>query len=98
MLPGSTRADILLQRDAAGMAYASLAAYADKGCPPSQFSIDDTKFVSVDRAPIPNARAGPNARAWNEEWTALACGKPIVLQLRFTPDATGTGFAVQKKK
>lgn len=97
MLPGSTRADIQLQGDAARMLYASLHAYADKGCQPSQFFIDDTKFVSMDSVPIPNAKAGPNARAWLEEWTALACGKAIPLQVRFTPDATGTGFAVRKR-
>lgn len=97
MLPGSTRADIQLQGDAARMLYASLHAYADKGCQPSQFFIDDTKFVSMDNVPIPNAKAGPNARAWLEEWTALACGKAIPLLVRFTPDATGTGFAVRKR-
>lgn len=97
MLPGSTRADIQLQGDAARMAYASLGAYADKGCTPSQFFIDDTKFISVDSTPIPNAKTGPNARAWLEEWTALACGKAIALQVRFTPDATGTSFTVRKK-
>jgi hypothetical protein len=35
--------------------------------------------------------------ACDEDWTALACGKPIVLRVRFTPDATGTGFAVRKQ-
>ncbi len=36
--------------------------------------------------------------AWNEEWTGLACARPAVLSVRFTPGATGTGFAVGLKR
>jgi hypothetical protein len=98
MLPGSTIADILLQRDTAGMVYVNVAAHAGKECPRPQHFIEDTKFVRWDPTPIPNAKAGPNARAWDEEWTASACGKSIMLGVRFSPDATGTGFAVKLKK
>ncbi|HEY7551730.1 MAG TPA: hypothetical protein VH913_19700 [Hyphomicrobiaceae bacterium] len=97
MLPGSTIADLLLQRDTVGLVYVNVAANA-KDCPRTQHFIEDTKFLHWDPKPIPNAKAGPNARAWDEEWTASACGKPMVLSVRFTPDATGTGFAVQLKK
>jgi len=97
MLPGSTIASLLLQRDVAANVYISLGAHAEKGCPPSQYFIDDTRFVSMDSKLVANAKAGPNARAWDEEWSILACGKPIVLRVRFTPDAAGTGFAVRKK-
>ena len=97
MLPGSTIADIPLQRDAAGLAYVNIAVHA-KDCPRAQHFIEDTKFVRWDSKPILNAKAGPNARAWDEEWTASACGNPIVLSVRFTPDATGTGFAVKLNK
>lgn len=98
MLPGSTVADLVLQGDAARMVYINVAAHAGKACPPSQYFIEDTKFVRWDPTPIPNAKAGPNARAWDEEWTASACEKSMVLSVRFTPDATGTGFAVKLKK
>lgn len=98
MLPGSTIADIMLQRDAAGMVYVSVAAHAGKECPRAQHFIEDTKFLRWDAKPIRNAKAGPDAHAWDEEWTASACGKPMLLSVRFTPDATGTGFAVKMKK
>jgi hypothetical protein len=62
MLPGSTIADILLQRDTAGMVYVNVAAHA-KDCPRTQHFIEDTKFLRWDPKPIPNAKAGPNARA-----------------------------------
>lgn len=97
MLPGSTIADILLQGDAARMLYINVAAYA-KDCARAQHFIEDTKFLRWDSTPILNAKGGPNARAWDEEWTASACGKPLVFSVRFTPDATGTGFAVRLKK
>jgi hypothetical protein len=98
MLPGTTRADVVLQGDAARMVSLNVAAHAGKECPASQYFIEDTKFVSQDPTPVPNAKAGPNARAWNEEWAVSACGKPMIMSVRFTPDATGTGFAVQSKK
>jgi hypothetical protein len=97
MLPGSTGANLQLQNDAARAIYASVAIHA-KDCPVSQYFIEDTKFLRWDSKRIPNAKAGPDARAWDEEWTASACGKPMVLSVRFTPDAKGTGFVVQMKK
>jgi hypothetical protein len=97
MLPGSTGASLQLQSDAARAIYASVAIHA-KDCPVSQHFIEDTKFLRWDSKRIPNAKAGPDARAWDEEWTASACGKPMVLGIRFTPDARGTGFVVQMKK
>lgn len=97
MLPGSTIADILLQRDAAGLVYVNIATRAGD-CPRTQHFIEDTRFVGWASKAIPGAKAGPNARAWEEEWIASACGKPMVLSVRFTPDATGTAFAVQLKK
>jgi hypothetical protein len=97
MLPGSTLADIRLQVDAARMVYATVGTHA-RDCPPTRYFIEDTRFLRRDTTPIPNAKAGPNARAWDEEWTASACGRPLQLIVRFTPDATGTGFAVRLKK
>jgi hypothetical protein len=97
MLPGSTIADIMLQTDTVRMAYINVAAQA-KGCPTAQHFIEDTKFLGWDSKPIANAKAGPDARAWDEEWTASACGNQMVLSVRFTPDATGTGFAVKMKR
>jgi hypothetical protein len=97
MLPGSSIADLLLQRDTVGLVYVNVAANA-KDCPRTGHFIENTKFLRWDPRPIPNAKSGPNARAWDEEWTASACGKSILFSVRFTPDATGTAFAVQLKK
>jgi hypothetical protein len=94
LLPGSTRSDPVLQRDAAVIVYTNMRIVAEKTCDPKNFLILDTRFVAFDPAPIPDAKAGPNARAWSEVWFATACGREITANVTFTPGPTGTSIKV----
>ena len=93
-LPGTSHADIVLQTDAARMLYDTISKIAEAGCDPKQYFISDTTFRALDPSPIPNALAGPTARAWTEEWSAMACTKPVRATMTFSPDATGTAIKV----
>ena len=95
MLPGSSRASLALQTDAARIVYENLARQTSGDeCGSKAYAIVNTKFLSVDPASIPNAKAGPNAHAWSEEWTTVACDRTLPLQVTFTPDAGGTSVEV----
>ena len=88
LLPGTTRADPLLQRDA--FRYAVLAATAPANC--RQPYIADTSFAGVEGAA--NASLPPERRSppWKEEWIVSACEQRSVVTLHFVPDATGTNI------
>jgi hypothetical protein len=88
-IPGSTRADLTLQRDA--VLYANTwATMVAKGC--KSFDVTDTKFegfrLSKPAAPDP----GPDNhfRPWRETWTLIGCGVTIDIPIDFVPDAKGT--------
>jgi len=92
LLPGTTRADPQLQRDA--MQYAVVAA---GGPPPPSCKkayVGDTKYIAaegpVDRSLPPQFRTAP----WREEWTMVACETTAVVTLHFAPDASGTNIRV----
>jgi hypothetical protein len=94
MLPGSTRCDPALQRDAAMTVYTNVRTAVEKSCEAKNFLIKDTEFVAFDPAAILNAKAGPNAHAWSETWSIVACGREITAHLTLTPDANGTSIKV----
>lgn len=86
LLPGTTRADPLLQRDA--FRYAVIAAKPPSGC--ARIYVADTAFVGAEgaaNASLPPARRLP---PWKEEWTVAACDQRSVVTVHFVPDATGT--------
>ncbi len=89
LLPGTTIADPLLQRD--GIRYATLAAEANgpkpAGC--NTVRVVDTAFGAYG-TPAPKARPGVDPRSWTENWTVDACGTSTLVKLSFLPDATGT--------
>lgn len=89
LLPGTTIADPLLQRD--GIRYARLAAEANGAKSPACTTVRviDTAFGAYG-APAPNVRPGVDPRSWTENWTVDACGAATVVKLSFLPDATGT--------
>jgi len=84
-LPGSTRADPMLQKDAVLYAanWATTAVGKNEDCKVKYFS--DTEFLEEER-PLPGAKAAP----WRERWTQIQCNKKVTIPLRFIPDATGT--------
>lgn len=101
LLPGTTRADPFLQRDAlVYVARAFIAASVHNsvplpaGCKLETSHIIDTAFDGFSEAPAVDVPPGRDPRPWRENWTLLACSVPFMLFLQFTPDATGTTFAL----
>ncbi len=89
LLPGSTHADPVLQKDAT--LYAFLASSIDpKGCRP--IYVADTTFVSVVGGP-PAVAGKP---AWSERWSVMQCQKRTEVEMRFTPDRTGTTISTRR--
>jgi hypothetical protein len=93
LLPGTTRANPILQRDAAQAALVGAFLRAPAGCKPSQSQrIIDTAFIEFSGAPAADVPSGRDPRPWKENWTVLVCNAQIIVPLHFTPDATGTTF------
>ena len=82
LLPGTTRADPLLQKD--GALYAFTAAVDPRKCEP--VFIADTAYVG----PLGQASLVPGKPGWSERWTVSRCGEPVAVDMGFMPDATGT--------
>ena len=88
ILPGTTHADALLQKDA--VRYAVIASGPqEKGCRTRY--VYDTTFLRT---------AGENhtgttkwhERPWDELWTIATCTRKAQVTMHFVPDATGTGI------
>lgn len=88
-IPGSTAADLVLQRDA--VMYAQIGA---KGvvndC--NAFTVRNTRFEGFGFAKpkTPDPGPGSHFRPWWETWTMIGCGHIVDVPLDFQPDATGT--------
>jgi hypothetical protein len=87
LLPGTTRADPALQRDAfrsVVKAAANTPGAPTAGCPRPY--VADTEFVEREtRTPV----AGREP-AWRERWTYVVCTKRLEIPVRFVPGAAGT--------
>jgi hypothetical protein len=98
-LPGTTRADLILQRDA--LSYATLGPRLRvKDC--DRFLVTNTRFEAFDPAAPPHPAAKwkpleqkPKGRAWQEIWSVFGCGHKFDVPIHFIPDETGTQI-VQK--
>jgi hypothetical protein len=91
MLPGTTHADIVLQKDA--VHYAVIAA----GGPKTNCKIgyvEDTEFLHTVAEPI----EGATSPAWDELWTLAPCTKQIRVTMHFIPDRTGTTIAATLRR
>jgi hypothetical protein len=91
-LPGSTHADLTLQRNA--VTYAQTGAIAAKNVAKdcNHFDVRNTKFESYGLAepPTPDPGPGNGRRPWWETWTMTGCGQIIDVPIDFVPDTTGT--------
>jgi hypothetical protein len=91
-LPGSTHADLTLQRN--GVRYARMGAMGAKnvGKDCNHFDVRNTKFESYGLADpaTPDPGPGNRLRPWWETWTMIGCGQIIDVPIDFVPDATGT--------
>lgn len=83
LLPGTTHADPILQKDA--VRYAVIAAGAAmKNC--NTAYIANTEFLQQEGEALKDAK-GP---AWREMWTVITCTNKAIVPLQFIPDSTGT--------
>jgi hypothetical protein len=88
-VPGTTRADLTLQRDA--YTYASVgAALAASDC--KSFMVKNTKFEGFGLQTPAMTDPGPSQRLrpWWETWTMIGCGKTIDVPIDFVPGEKGT--------
>jgi hypothetical protein len=92
MLPGSSAADPILQRDALVYANLAMGRLAPPNC--KEFKYLDTAFEAFG-APGTNVPPGREARSWTEKWTVSACGVTGLVKLYFTPDAAGTAISTK---
>jgi hypothetical protein len=88
-LPGTTAADLALQRDSLMYAGMGMAKIAPKDCKDTKFV--NTRFLGFG-AENPQAAQGREKRGWTEEWTVRSCGVTGIVTMHFTPDATGTNI------
>jgi len=88
-VPGTSHADLVLQRDA--LFYANGAAIA-KARTCKNFIVKNTKFEAFGVKDPQVADPGPGnpKRPWTETWTMVGCGRTFEVPLDFLPDATGT--------
>jgi hypothetical protein len=85
LLPGATKADPRLQRDAVGAAKAMAAARNPQGCERSWTT--DTRETEPYK---------DNKTPWVERWTFDLCGKKAVVEMSFLPGgASGTSYSVK---
>lgn len=88
LLPGETRADPRLQRDAIGPAKAMAAAHSPKGC--------DRSWTTDTRATEPYK---DDHTPWSERWTFDLCGKSVVVEVSFLPGGnSGTSYTMKLAK
>jgi hypothetical protein len=88
-LPGTTHANLILQRDA--VFYALLGpGLRVKDCKP--FIIINTKFegFGLRNPAVADPGAGAKFRPWWETWTVSGCKRSFDVPMNFTPDETGT--------
>lgn len=87
LLPGSTHADPVLQKDAVGFVVQAAATVPGGRAPDCQRRyIADTEFVEQETETLPGAK-GPS---WRERWTFVSCAQRLQIPVHFIPDATGT--------
>ncbi len=92
LLPGSTKANALLQKDA--IMYAVIAAECPEKNDCKNIYIADTKFLGLTG----EALAGAKGKPWDELWTLSMCKKKAEVTMHFIPDSTGTTISTSLKE
>jgi hypothetical protein len=90
LLPGTTHADFVLQKDAVKFAVQALATVPGGREANCQIGyVADTQFVEQEDTTLPGAK-GPS---WRELWTLASCTQKILVPMHFIPDSTGTSIS-----
>ena len=87
LLPGTTHAGSVLQKDAvqyAAQVVATVPGGQDPGC--KTVYVEDTQFLSQDSAAVAGGKAPP----WREIRTLVSCVQMMRVPMLFVPDSTGT--------
>jgi hypothetical protein len=95
LLPGTTHADPVLQKDAVRIALQAMATVP--GAREANCSIGyvaDTQYGSEDGEALPGSKGPP----WREIWTFRSCTQDVRVPIRFIPDATGTSISAGPNK
>jgi hypothetical protein len=89
-VPGTSHADLTLQRDAVKFADLGATGALKSNC--TEFNVRTTRFEAYGTAnpPPPDPGPGTRLRPWWETWTMIGCGKIVDVPMGFVPDATGT--------
>ncbi|HEV2673202.1 MAG TPA: hypothetical protein VGV37_01590 [Aliidongia sp.] len=90
LLPGTTRADYFLERDALILVQQAAAPAQSKDC--KQGYVTDTAFVVQEGASTSGTLPGRDPHSWREEWTLKECDVVATISVLFSPNATGTGI------
>src|SRR5215813_8360439 len=95
-LPGSTRAEPVLQTDATRQVIFSVNAKAAQ-CP--HFDIKNTRFEGYGLAEqkIPGLGGNAPIPPWRETWTLIGCGRTFDVPLNFIPSEHGGTFIAAGK-
>lgn len=96
VIPGSTIADRVLQRDAFLLLVQKDLSELEGG-PCRTRKVTDTEVLfPVDGAQVEEGR--PVAGHWAERWTIDRCGAPVRYIVRFVTTRTGTTFTTEREK
>lgn len=87
LLPGTTITDFTLQHDSLQYAAIAMTDLEPADCTDIRYS--NTEFVSYKDVPG-TGKKDKASKAWDEQWTLLACGVTGVVTMHYIPDAAGT--------
>jgi hypothetical protein len=93
MMPGDTRTDPMMQKNALQYAQAIAVRAVPPGC--KQLAFTDTRFDGFIGLPNPEVTDGRESRPWREIWTMSVCGAQYDVALVFTPNPRGTSLTGQ---
>jgi hypothetical protein len=95
MLPGTTHAGPVLQKDAVKYAVQIVATVPGGNDPNCKTGyIEDTEFVSQESTPVQGGKEPP----WREVWTLVSCVQKMQVPMLFIPDSTGTSISAGPNK
>jgi hypothetical protein len=96
VIPGSTIADRMLQRDAFLLLVQKDLSELEGGPCRTRHVTDTEVLFPVDGAQVEDGR--PVAGHWAERWTIDRCGAPVRYIIRFVTTRTGTTFTTEREK
>jgi hypothetical protein len=95
LLPGTTHASALLQKDA--VKYAVMAVAATPGGHEANCQIGyvaNTEYLTQEKEVMPGAKEP----GWRELWTLASCTQKMLVPMHFIPDSTGTTISAGPNK